>query len=252
MPKAVIDGWFDSDGYPVVIFTASVDPADISVPLTDKVIRWGKVTVSDGEREVVLTGGPSSDYFPPYRYFTYDMKGEPGKRYKLTADYRGYHAEAECVMPFPTPISYLETGAVENADSIKELYLHFVSPKDCPAYYYVTVREEKTKGRPLPSMLGTYKATKPGEEVRLQVFRPKNYLDTTEYNPDFMVGDKLEINLCRVSKEVYDFWVGYDNSVLFSGSQFIDTSESLTGNVYNGFGIWSVQGVSKEYIEIEP
>ena len=251
-PKPVIDAWFDSDGYPVVIFTFAVDPSDISTPISEKVIRWGKVTVSDGEREIVLTGGPSNDYFPPYRYFTYEMKGEPGKHYKLTADYKGYHAESECVMMEPTRITEIEVLPSEENDSTREVYLHFTSPDDCPAYYYVRVRNEEQKGRAFPALMGTYKATRPGEEVRLQVFRPKNSLDTTHYSPDFLLGDNLEISLCRVPEEVYDFWVGYDNSVIFSGSQFIDTSQSLKGNVGGGYGIWSVQGVWKEYLTIQP
>lgn len=250
-PKPVIDAWFDSDGYPVVIFTSSVDPSDVSTPVSEKVIRWGKVTLSDGEREIVLTGGPSKDYFPPYRYFTYEMKGEPGKRYRLTAEYKGLYAESECLMMEPTPVNRIEIlPSVEN-DSAKEVYLNFISPEDCPAYYYVGVRNEETKGRALPAMMGTYKATEPGEEIRLQVFRPKNSLDTARYNPEFFPGENLEISLCRVPEEVFDFWVGYDNSVLFGGSQFIDTSQSLRGNIEGGYGIWSVQGVWKEYISIQ-
>ncbi len=98
----VIEGWIDSDGYPVVMFTASIIPDEAGVPLADKMLRWAKVTISDGENTVVMTGGPSDKYFPPFRYYTFDIKGKPGATYRIVADYKDLHAEAICTMPQPT------------------------------------------------------------------------------------------------------------------------------------------------------
>ena len=83
----VIEGWIDSDGYPVVMFTASVTSDEAAASLIDKMIVWGKVTISDGSRTVVMTGSLADGYFPPYRYYTFDMKGEPGRTYTVVADY---------------------------------------------------------------------------------------------------------------------------------------------------------------------
>lgn len=58
-PQPVIEGWIDSDGYPNVIFTVAYSPEETDVSVADKLIRWGKVTVSDGSDTVVLTGGMS-------------------------------------------------------------------------------------------------------------------------------------------------------------------------------------------------
>ena len=56
-PEIVVEGWIENEGYPVVMLTTTV-PVNESVKdssdLAGHIIRWGKVTVSDGEKEVVL------------------------------------------------------------------------------------------------------------------------------------------------------------------------------------------------------
>lgn len=69
--------------------------------------------------------------------------------------------------------------------------------------------------------------------------------------PQLIKGEKWEVKLCRISKDVYEFWKEYDNAVMFGGSQFVNASQSLSGNIIGGYGVWSVQGVSSEIIEVE-
>ena len=76
--KLVVEGHIDSGGYPVVILTASASPAEGNIAISDKLIRWGKVTISDGDTTIIMTGGPNKKYFPPYTYSTFRMKGKPG------------------------------------------------------------------------------------------------------------------------------------------------------------------------------
>ena len=249
--KAVIDGWIDSDGFPTVIFTSSLNPGDNNLSVSDMVIKWGKVTISDGSQTIILTGSPDKNLFPPYKYVTYKMTGEPGKTYKITADYKNLHAEAECEMLPPTPILSVDLTPIEGNDTLRPGQLRFVTPASVPAYYYITMREYETRGRFNPTMLGTFKATEPSKEVTMPLFHPKNQLSSDDFEPQLKVGEKLEINLCRIPKEVFDFWMEYDNSVLFGGSQFIDTSHSVTGNIRGGYGIWSAQGVSTIVVEVE-
>lgn len=249
--KAVIDGWIDSDGFPVVIFTSSLVPGENEITLADKMIRWGKVTISDGIETIILTGGPDKNYFPPYKYVTYQMKGTPGKKYTITADFKDLHAEAECEMPEPSPITTIEVSPIEGNDTLRSASLHFVTPTDVPAYYYITMRDYGDRGRFAPTMLGTYKATEPEKEVSIPLFHPKNHLSDEDFEPMLKVGQIVEVNLCRITREVYDFWLAYDNSVLFGGSQFIDTSQSIVGNIKDGYGVWSAQGVSRALLEVK-
>lgn len=248
----VIEGWIDSEGYPVILFSESLVPDKSGGTISDKVIRWGKVSVSDGYNEIILTGGPNKNYIPPYIYTTYRMKGEVGKKYKIVADYEDFHIESECLMPEPTPIKAVELSHVENNDNVRSAKLVFVSPQKCPAYYYITVTSlNDGYRRPLPAMMSTYKASEPGKEISIPLFRPKNKLSSESYLANFIVGEVIEIKLCSISEDVYEFWKDYDNAVLFGGSQFVNSAQSLKGNINGGFGIWSAQGVSSRTIEIK-
>lgn len=249
--RAVIDGWLDSDGYPVVVFTASMQPGEGEQSVADKMIRWGKVTVSDETDTVILTGKLDRSYFPPYRYYTFGIKGQPGHTYRVTAEYEDIYAWAECTMPYPTPIDSLTLRPIEGNDSLRAGTLHFTAPEDCPAYYYLCMREFGDGGRPLPTMMGTVKATRPGEKISVGVYNPKNQLDTVPFVPQLKIGRQVEVKLCRVTEEVYDFWSSYENSVMFGGSQFITSETSAPGNVAGGYGVWSVQGVSAYYLTVE-
>ena len=68
-PEIVVEGWIEDGGFPVVIVTSTVQVTDQYKSWTDlqeNIIRWAKVSVSDGEEEVVLTGKMNNDCFPPY------------------------------------------------------------------------------------------------------------------------------------------------------------------------------------------
>lgn len=249
--KAVIEGWINSDGYPVVIFTSSISPDEEDITLSDKIIRWGKVTITDSVDSFTMTGGPDNDFFPPYRFISYQMKGEPGKTYKIRAEFKNLVAEAECTMPMPTPIDRVEVLPIEDNDSLRAATLYFTTPANCPSYYYLTIREAESGKQPLPAMLGTYKATTPGIEASIPILHSKNHLNDDIFVPQLKIGEKLEISLCRISEEVYEFWSAYDNAVLFGGNQFFDSAQSLHGNIQGGYGVWSAQGVSRTTLLVE-
>lgn len=249
-PRPVIEGWIDSDGYPVVMFTSSLSPDAAGGNLSDMMIRWGRVTISDGERTVIMTGGLNHDFLPPYRYYTFEMKGQPGRTYTVTADYEDLRAKASCTMPEPTAIDSIVFRPAENNDSLRTGTLYFTAPANCPAYYNVEIRQHFHGGRPYPVPFGTVTATTPGKKIAVPLSRPKNALDTVPYEAQFRVGEQLEISLCHIDPQVYDFWHAYGNDVMFGHSVFLGGSQSLPTNISGGYGVWSARGTSKESIEI--
>ena len=110
-PRLVVEAWIESDGAPVVMVTTSVtptrEPQAIS-SLSNHVERWAKVSVSDGESEIILTGYITSRYFPPYYYTTGRMTGEVGKTYRLTVETKGRRATAYATIPPPQDLIRLE------------------------------------------------------------------------------------------------------------------------------------------------
>ena len=60
-PKLVVEGTFDSDGFPDVILTLSVVPDDRYTDISEALMRWATVTVSDNDgNTAILTGAPLS------------------------------------------------------------------------------------------------------------------------------------------------------------------------------------------------
>ena len=252
--KAVIEGVFSSEGYPTVLFSSSVSPG-VDGNLSDAVINWGKVTISDGEREVILSGRVDNTYLPPFRYYTYDMKGEPGKTYTVKADFKDLHAESTMTMPHPTPIDSI-TFAPTETDTLRATTLHFTSPADTPAYYYLTLQRNERGAHPSPTLMGTIIADLPLTHYSIPVLKPKIKINSSDpglaqdFVPQLTVGDEWIVELNRVERPVYDFWKAYDNMILFSTSPFISTNESLPTNINGGYGVWSPQGTTSMLFKV--
>ena len=106
--RLVVEGWIENGGHPVVMLSESIGITtgqQMSVrDFMDHMARWAKVTVSDGENSVVLTGVPDPEYFPPYVFTTDRIVGEVGKSYSLKVEYKDYVATATTVIPVPVPL----------------------------------------------------------------------------------------------------------------------------------------------------
>lgn len=237
--KLVVEGHIDSDGNPMVILTSTANgtkPGSIK----DHIINWGKVTISDGDTTIVMTGRPYRELFPPYYYTTYEMDGQVGKTYTITAECGALKASSVCTMP-QSCIEVLgwEFAPVEGNDTIWSIDMR------CrvltPGYVKVFCRVKNSDYQPLPSPFCTYHLAEAGTEATLQVRRGKSVVRGEEnYLPNFIVGDTVEVRISTISKEVYDFWISYDNSTNF-GSQLVAKPVSQATNIENGYGVWSAQ-----------
>lgn len=257
--KAVIEATFSSGGYPNVLFSASVVPGKEG-KLSDAVVNWGKVTLSDGEREVILTGKADNSYLPPFRYTSIDMCGEPGKIYKITADFGNLHAESTVRMPVPVAIDSVTFTPTE-IDTLRAATLHFTSPLESPSFFYLTLEPIQRGSHPSPCLMGTISTDLPGKHYSVAVLKPKLKIiypkdgnqnrDKEKYIPHLAVGEEWIVRLNRVEESVYNFWRAYDNMILFSTSPFISTNESLPTNIIDGYGVWSPQGTSSLMLKVE-
>lgn len=243
--RLVVEGWFNSGSYPEVLLNLSMVPSDEEGSVAESIVRWGVVSVSDGEREVILTGGPSDKYFPPYHYYTFDMEGVPGRTYTLKATYRDMTVTSTATMPFPTPVGSLEATPVEGNDTLRHLTLRFTAPDDTPAYYHLSARAHSRDGREYPCMIGAHEVLRPGTEVSLPVYRGNRSTRPGEnFDADFPAGETVTVTLARVSREVFLFWRAFDNASLVNGSVFVGAPGSLPSNISGGYGVWSPQGAS--------
>ena len=125
--QLVVEGWIEDGGYPVVLLgeTHAIDAGMQNIE--NYIVRWGKVTISDGTDSVILTGGYDNDFFPPYKYTTFKMTGQAGKTYTLTAEYRGKKATAVTTIPQPVELDSLHVVRSES-DTLFYICLLYTSP----------------------------------------------------------------------------------------------------------------------------
>lgn len=248
--RLVVEGRIDSGGYPEVYLTLSAAADEAGGSLSGNVVRWGVVRVSDGEEEVILTGGPKNGVFPPFSYYSFDMKGVAGKNYTLKADWDGMSVCSTVRMPEPTAIDEVRVERVAGSEEGRNLTLVFRSPDDCPAYYHVSTRVSGRDSRFYPSMPGAIAVTEGGKIVEMPVYKGRRLLGDADDNGMFVAGERVIVRLERVSADVFAFWRAWDNASLVEGSVFVGAPGSLPGNVAGGYGVWSAQGVDSADVEL--
>lgn len=248
-PALAIEGWIDSDGYPVVVLTKALSPSTDPVEVGETLVRWGRVTISDGEHTEVMTGGMDPDIFPPYSYKSFKIKGEVGKEYTVHASYDGMELTASSVILPPARIDTVIFRTM--SDSLCSATLTFSTPTDADSCRLVVLTRMRGKEhRHYPSLLGAL-STRGGETMSVPVFRGK-HKDTGEtYEPYFHKGDTLDLILARVDEDVYSFWDAYQNEVYFGNNIFLSSGSSLPGNARGGYGVFSARGIARRIMVVK-
>ena len=141
--KLVVEGWIDAGGFPIVMVTTSVPTSTEYQNIDDQkehLVRHARVTVSDGENSVILTGMSSKSYFPPYIYTTADMRGVAGKTYSLTVEYSGMTATASTTVPAAVPLDSLWCVPSKDDAGKYNLKARFSDPEGSEDYYRLFVK----------------------------------------------------------------------------------------------------------------
>lgn len=246
-PRLVVEGWIDAGGTPKVLLTTTVPLNEASQPvdsLGQYVVKWAKVTVSDGENTVVLMGKADNDYFPPYVYTTARLHGETGRSYRLTVDYKDFHAEAETTIP---PVATPEGFKVERTLDSDTLYALTALLRDDPAqanYYKVFTRTGSRQNMWLSSMLGIFDdEALPRPVAEVPVYKAD--LDgTRDFTPYFSLDDTVMVKLAALDRESYLVWRDYEDISTFGGNMFLPLNRNMRTNVSGGLGYWCGYGAS--------
>jgi len=249
-PALVVEGYIADGDYPVVCLMQTVSP-DRQMSFADMVVRWGKVSLSDGDTEVLLTGGPDNSFFPPFTYNSYDIMGRHGKAYLLKAEYQGKTVTASTVIPDTMAIDSITSSPAGHDGQRRQLMLHITPKGDGIGYYRILARVKDQHERLLPGFMGIAEdGGKPGH-MSIAVNRPKTAMDSVDYLPTFLPGETVEVALCTMERQAYEFWLDYENAVAFSGSQFLAPATPLRSNVANGYGYFFGYGITRRIICVE-
>lgn len=243
-PELVIEGWIEDGGYPVVYIGECRPPEESDeISLKDYVVRWGKVSISDGTRTIVLTGSYTSEKYRPYRYDSYDMKGEAGKTYYLEAEYRGRTVTAKTTIPVPVAIDSLRAVQSGN-DTLYHVKAYFRDAPQTDDYYVLFSRRRHKDPGFLLSFMGVVSDEVTSEYVAADVYRGSSILSAMDKESTiyFSSGDTVQVKLCHTDRDSYLFWNSFSNLQNLSSNMFFPYTDNPESNVVGGKGYWCGYG----------
>lgn len=237
----VVEGWIEDGGFPVVMLTRPLflsDDWQYIDSLSDYIIRWAKVTISDGTDSVVLTGKYDKGYFPPYIYTTGWMKGEAGKTYVLTAEYRDLRASAVTTIPSSPDNCSFKVERCADSDTLYQIKLHFTDNPVQKDYYQVFTRVGGKAKQYLVSYLGSIDDAVLEKETDVFAYRGHQKLLNYDYNPYFMLDDTVSIKFAQVDSVSFRIFDDYTKMLSLSDNMFLSTSTNIESNIVGGYGYW--------------
>ena len=242
--QLVVEGWIDEDGYPMVFLTTSLAPTDTymsSEELSDHLLRWARVTVSDGEQEVVLMGKSTDKYFPPYVYTTVYMKGIAGRTYKLTVDYGNHHAEAETTIPKSIPIDTIWTTPCEDNDTLFHIHLQFTDNPTTHDHYMVFTRTWGNNLNWMPCFLGSFDDANFSDSTIVLSLRQGLGIGGGRHQMYFDRSGIVDVKLAHIDSTAWEFWQAYGRCTTYTDN-FLSSPQSLPYNVHGALGYWQGMG----------
>ena len=251
--ELVVEGWIEDNGFPVVILTKNINISNKYQSLdslSSCIVRWAKVTVSDGEKSVVLTGRYMKGYTPPYIYTTSHFRGEAGKTYLLTVEYGDFHATATTTIPNTQKIDELSVERCAQSDTLYQISLRYNDDEAEQNYYQIFTR---VGGRDVRQYLAAYLGTIDNRVVKpktkIPVYRGRD-INTLDYTPYYTINDTVAVKFAHIDRTSYNFWYDYTRNLTTAGNMFFATAASLRSNIIGGTGYWCGMGSDIKYVAI--
>lgn len=258
-PSLIMEGWIDANGHPVVMIHQTYvlsfgndSSRTIEETVEDLLIPFGKVTVSDGEQEVVLTGRLDTAYLPPYTYSSTYIRGQVGKKYTFTAKYNDFYATATTTIP---PVASLDSLKVhETVDKLDvRAYMH-VAPE---GYYAFFLRKPGGKQFELcPFDVFEGRDAVDGQ-MEVKVYCPFTQTNDGLIGVNFQFRNDTEktdkektyrLKVVRLDEQAYRFWKAYNELAITKGILFVPVYKNIPSNVVGGYG--NVSGMGASFYDI--
>lgn len=258
-PQIVVEGWIENGGFPVVILTTTV-PVNESVKdssdLKNHIIRWGKVSISDGEKEVILSGRKDERFFPPYIYTTSKLKGEVGKTYHLKVEYSGRTVTALTTIPAPKPLEYIKINE-SRSNGAQDDGRYFLTgglkdDRTTKDYYKVFTKVHQKDSIFVSSFLGLTDDTILGEGIEEIPINRGSGVQTTNKDNYYRSGDIVHIRFCTLDKIAWEYWSDFEEIQSLSRNPFFPISTDIRSNISGGLGYWAGYGATYYTISITP
>ena len=235
--KLVVEGWIDDGGFPVVMVTTSVPTSTEYQSIDDQkdhLVRHARVTVSDGETSVSLTGMSS-------------------KSYSLTVEFAGMTATASTTVPAAVPLDSLWYQPSKDDAGKYNLKARFTDPEGSEDYYRLFVKVAGKDSSYVASYMGCLRDSDLPHPAEVSVMRGLSIDNESSWawNPaSYEKGDNVRVRFCRMDRVSYEFWSSYDRVVSLSVHPVFPATYNPAYNVRGGIGYWCGYGAAAYSITI--
>lgn len=252
-PQLVVEGWIENDGFPHVIVTTTIPVSEERKSVDevlDCMVRWAKVSVSDGEREVILTGFTDKSIMPPYIYRTTEMKGEVGKTYTLKVEYKDFVATATTTIPEVVPIKSIKHNKVKGTEKQYTLTLSFDDPEPKGNYYKLFSSPGADGRQFFSTYLGVLSDEVLNPQVDVELYPGHTLAEIEDFNLFYNEGDTVSVRLCSIDKPSYTFWREYGDALSFGRNYLLPYTKNIQSNMKGASGYWCGYGTDRRVVFI--
>lgn len=240
--EVVVEGWIENGQSPVVILSKTFTVSTEKETDSDEtiVLPWGKVTVSDGEKSVVLTGQYDERYTPPYIYTTSNITGKPGQTYYLTVEYGNRKLTAQTTIPFPDSLQDIRAERCEDSDSLYQITATFRDNPLTTDYYMFMTRVLNKDSRYYPAYMGIV-SDENLETENVRMIHPGIHTITDikhKYEPYFKLNDTVLVKFTKLDETSYNIHKVYNELVILSFNPLFSNDIALPSNIKGGLGFW--------------
>lgn len=250
--QLVVEGWIDAGGAPKVFITKTLpmqfDYQSMST-LSQYIVKFATVTVSDGEKEVALESHANSNYNIPYFYTTDQLVGEVGKTYTLKISYKDHTLTSTTTIPEPVEVESFDILPIEGVDTLVNVSLTFKDNPDTKDYYQIFVNTSDASYDYLACFLGALNDEVLNNPVKVSVHNPIIKGDKSS-NIAFNRNKPLSIKFAHIDEESYKFWSDFQTLTSLSRVQFLNATHSARSNIQGGLGYWCGYGSTVYNIDL--
>ena len=254
-PRLVVDGWIEQGKYPTVILTRNAgyfDPVDSSA-IRELVVTRAKVSISDGEREEVLTLRRRDEYFPNFLYQGTEIRGEVGKTYRLTVESEGKEYTATTTIPAPVSLDSVWYEPLPTSDTLGHVWATLTDPGQQENYYRLFTQRIGKDETFVPVYLSAISDQFfAGETLSFSVLRGAENLSNITDDLYFREGDTVRVKMCAIDRAHYDFWRTLERELYATGNPFSSSGNEVISNIEGGaLGVWGGYGAAYHVLQAQ-
>ena len=255
----LVEGWIEEGKHPIVMLHRSCpyDQIDTTYEgiedlVEDYHVPFGKVTISDGDTTVVLTGRVNLKYLPPYTYSSVYIRGEAGKTYYLTVQYGDYYATAQTTLPARASFDSI---CVRQQGTDRMSVVGYIRQAPARTHYLVFAKPLRQAQYNL-CPLGVVTTPDSVSDVAVNVYNPFRDKSNNPIEEAFSFFERSDttgiyIKIAMVDDEAFAFWDSFSTLSLFGGVLFIPVRQNITSNIHGGIGYWCGMGSTEYYLPLD-